>query len=101
MAGDQKWKGAAETLNKYPTDIISKAKLKYWFVSTRTSSPLTSDKLDKTYRPSKLVIPKFKYNKQEPSNIKQEDKPPNKKYVSPADVASSEFLYNVAKIYKP
>jgi hypothetical protein len=29
MAGDQKWKGAADTLNKYPTDIISKAKLKY------------------------------------------------------------------------
>jgi hypothetical protein len=28
-SGDQKWKGAADTLNKYPTDIISKAKLKY------------------------------------------------------------------------
>jgi hypothetical protein len=100
-SGDQKWKGAADTLNKYPTDIISKAKFKYLFVSTIASLPLTSDKLDKTNIPSKLVIPEFKYNKQEPNNIKQDDKPPSKKYVSPADVESSESLYNVAKIYNP
>jgi hypothetical protein len=29
--------------------------------------------------PSKLVRPQFAYNNADPNNIKQEDKPPNKK----------------------
>jgi len=33
--------------------------------------------------------------------IKQELKPPNKKYVRPPEVASSEFLYKVLSKYNP
>lgn len=33
--------------------------------------------------------------------IKQDENPPNKKYFKPAEVADSEFLYKVAKIYNP
>jgi hypothetical protein len=44
------------------------------------------------YKPSKLVVPELAYSKLVASNIKQEDKPPNKKYVRPPDVADSEFL---------
>lgn len=57
--------------------------------------------LEKTYIPSKLVRPQFAYSSADPNKIKQEDNPPNKKYVKPADVDHSEFLYNVAKIYNP
>lgn len=50
---------------------------------------------------SKLVVPELTYSKAEPNNIKQEDNPPNKKYVNPLAVADSESLYNVESIYKP
>jgi len=33
--------------------------------------------------------------------MKQELRPPNKKYVSPPEVANSEFLYNVLSKYNP
>jgi hypothetical protein len=35
-----------------------------------------------------------------PSKIKHEDKPPNRKYFKPADVAANLFLFNEAKTYK-
>ena len=50
---------------------------------------------------SKLVVPEFAYNNAEPSKIKQDDNPPNKKYVSPLAVADSESLYKVDNMYKP
>lgn len=53
------------------------------------------------YIPSKLVFPELMYNKLCPNNIIQEDNPPNKKYVKPAFVESSEFLYIVDNKYKP
>ena len=58
-------------------------------------------KLVITYIPSKLVVPEFAYNKLVPNKIKQELRPPNKKYVRPAEVANSEFLYNVLSKYNP
>ena len=51
------------------------------------------------YKPSKLVVPELAYNKLVLKSIKQEDKPPNKKYFNPAEVEDKEFLYIVAKIY--
>ena len=53
------------------------------------------------YKPSKLTFAELLYNKAAPNNIKQEAKPPNKKYVKPADVANSEFLYKLQAKYKP
>ena len=50
---------------------------------------------------SKLVVPEFAYNNAEPSKIKQDDSPPNKKHVSPLAVLDSESLYKVHIIYKP
>jgi hypothetical protein len=44
------------------------------------------------YKLSKLVVPEFAYNKLVLKSIKQEDKPPNKKYIRPPDVAGSESL---------
>ena len=58
-------------------------------------------KLVITYIPSKLVVPELAYNKLVPNKIKQELKPPNKKYVRPPVVANSEFLYNVLSKYNP
>nr|YP_007374934.1 hypothetical protein Pra_mt0313 [Phlebia radiata]CCF07381.1 hypothetical protein Pra_mt0313 [Phlebia radiata] len=44
----------------------------------------------KLYIDSKFVKPVNAYISTAPSNIKQEDKQPNKKYFKPADVADSE-----------
>ena len=44
------------------------------------------------YKLSKFVVPELAYSKAVPSNIKQEDSPPNKKYISPPEVAGSESL---------
>jgi len=44
------------------------------------------------YKLSKLVVPEFAYNKLVLKSIKQEDKPPNKKYIRPPEVAGSESL---------
>ena len=54
-----------------------------------------------TYNPSKLVVPELAYNKLVLKSIKQEDKPPNKKYIKPPEVADSEFLYIVDSKYNP
>ena len=48
---------------------------------------------------SKFVKPVYEYIKPIPNRIKQDENPPNKKYFKPAEVADSEFLYKVAKIY--
>ena len=53
------------------------------------------------YKPSKLVVPELAYNKLVPNNIKHELNPPNKKYIKPPVVDSSEFLYIVLNIYSP
>lgn len=60
-----------------------------------------SDILVITYKLSRLVVPELAYNKLVDNNIKQEDRPPNKKYVRPPLVANSEFLYMVLSKYKP
>ena len=57
--------------------------------------------LDITYILSKLVVPVLAYNRTDPSRIKQEDSPPNKKYVSPLAVADSESLCKVESMYRP
>lgn len=48
---------------------------------------------------SKLVLPVLAYNNPVPNNIKQELRPPNKKYIKPPVVDNSEFLYTVLNIY--
>jgi hypothetical protein len=53
------------------------------------------------YKLSKLVVPEFAYNKLVPKSIKQDDKPPNKKYIRPPEVAGSESLYIVDNKYNP
>lgn len=53
---------------------------------------LTLDILVIIYKLSKLVVPEFAYNKAVPSNIKQDDNPPSRKYIRPPDVAGSESL---------
>jgi hypothetical protein len=50
---------------------------------------------------SKLVVPEFAYNKPVLKSMKQEDKPPSKKYIRPPEVAGSESLYIVDNKYKP
>ena len=50
---------------------------------------------------SKLVSPEFAYIKAIPNNIKQDDKPPKRKYFKPALVEDSEFLSKVARRYRP
>lgn len=50
---------------------------------------------------SRLVVPQFAYNNADPNKIKQEESPPNKKYVKPLAVAASESLYMVDSIYNP
>jgi hypothetical protein len=50
---------------------------------------------------SRLVVPELVYNSAEPRRIKQEDNPPNKKYVNPLAVDDSESLYKEQIIYKP
>ena len=62
---------------------------------------LTSETLVIIKNPSKLVVPEFTYNKPVPSNIKQDESPPNKKYVNPAKVDNSLFLYKVHNKYNP
>jgi hypothetical protein len=49
---------------------------------------------------SKFVDPNTKYISVIPKRRKQEIIPPNTKYFRPASVENSEFLLNVAKIYK-
>jgi hypothetical protein len=44
------------------------------------------------YKLSKLVVPELAYNKLVLKSMKHEDKPPNKKYIRPPDVAGSESL---------
>jgi hypothetical protein len=44
------------------------------------------------YKLSKLVVPALAYNKLVLKSIKQEDKPPSKKYIRPPAVAGSESL---------
>jgi hypothetical protein len=53
------------------------------------------------YKLSKLVVPEFAYNKLVLKSIKQDDKPPNKKYIRPPDVADSESLYIADNKYNP
>jgi hypothetical protein len=53
------------------------------------------------YKLSKLVVPEFAYNKLVLKSMKQDDKPPNKKYIRPPDVAGSESLNIVDKRYNP
>ena len=53
------------------------------------------------YKPSNVVLPELAYNIAVDNSMKHEEKEPNKKYVSPADVADSEFLYIEVKMYKP
>ena len=60
-----------------------------------------SDTETKLYIDSKFVKPVNEYIKPVPNKIKQEYKDPNKKYFKPADVADSEFLYKVDKMYTP
>src|SRR6201989_1496048 len=52
------------------------------------------------YIPSKLINPELAYINPIPNNIKQEDKPPNKKYVKADPVEDSEFLCIDDIIYK-
>jgi hypothetical protein len=47
------------------------------------------------------VVPEFAYNKLVLKSIKQDDKPPNKKYIRPPDVAGSESLYIEDNKYNP
>jgi hypothetical protein len=53
------------------------------------------------YKLSKLVVPELAYSNPVLRSIKQEDKPPNKKYIRPPEVADSESLYIVDNKYKP
>ena len=55
-------------------------------------SLLTLDILVIIYKLSKLVVPELAYNKLVLKSIKHEDKPPNKKYIRPPEVAGSESL---------
>src|SRR5882672_1310928 len=62
---------------------------------------LLLDTDNKLYIDSKFVKPVKVYIKPDPNRIIQEEKLPNKKYFKPAEVADSEFLYKVDKIYTP
>ena len=53
------------------------------------------------YIVSKLVKPVYEYIRPAPNKIKQDERPPNKKYFKPAEVEDSESRYNVDKIYTP
>jgi hypothetical protein len=64
-------------------------------------SLFTLDILVIIYKLSRLVVPEFAYNKAVLKSIKQDDKPPNKKYIRPPEVADSESLYIVDNKYKP
>jgi hypothetical protein len=48
---------------------------------------------------SKLVRPVKAYTNADPNKINPDDRPPRRKYFSPAEVADSESRYNVARIY--
>jgi hypothetical protein len=85
-------------LNKNPTEIINKDELA---ISGQTQSKTIFGILFIIYKPSILVVPEFEYNKPDPNRIKQDDKPPKRKYIRPPDVANSEFLYKVDNIYNP
>ena len=52
------------------------------------------------YIPSRLVNPELAYINPIPNNIKQDDRPPNKKYVNADPVEDSEFLCIDDIIYK-
>ena len=62
--GDQKWKGAALTLNKNPILNISKEKLIYKGLYHKSVLSLM---LVIAYKASKLVVPEFAYNKLVPN----------------------------------
>ena len=87
--------GAAAILNKNPTIVIIKPRLKPFIILSLYETETI------LYIDSKLVKPVYEYIKPAPNKIKQDDKPPNKKYFNPADVDDSESLYNVDKIYTP
>jgi hypothetical protein len=53
------------------------------------------------YKLSRLVVPEFAYNKLVLKSMKQDDKPPNKKYIRLPDVAGSESLYIADNKYNP
>ena len=85
--------GAAAILNKNPTIVIIKPRLKPFIILSLYETETI------LYIDSKLVKPVYEYIKPAPNKIKQDDKQPNKKYFKPADVADSELRYRVDKIY--
>ena len=84
LSGDQEWKGAAETLNRYPTANINSPILNNRGFVCKTliislDSTHTIAIFSKIYIPSKKVTPLLAYKNEDPNKMKQEAKPPNKK----------------------
>lgn len=91
-SGAQLWKGAAATLNNKPTPIINIPKT---IPCVMLSDPETLAIVEIL---SKLVSPVYEQIILDPSKISAEDKAPSRKYLSPADVADSEFRQIAARI---